>query len=153
MTSSNGNIFQVTGPLCDGFTSSRWIPLTKVSEALVLVFSLICALINGWVNNHEVGFVRRHRAHYNVTVMSSSVICKNSRDSTFARFWNNKHWIATRAPLCQRLSKVLADDTWENVSRLHCSHCSIHFDTLRPGQNGRHFTSDPFRCILLEWNC
>ena len=32
MTSSNGNIFRVTGPLCGEFTSHRWIPLTKASD-------------------------------------------------------------------------------------------------------------------------
>ena len=34
-----------------------------------LMFSLICARINGWVNNREAGDLRRHRAHYDVTVM------------------------------------------------------------------------------------
>ena len=34
-----------------------------------LMFSLICAWINGWVNNGEAGDLRRHRAHYDVTVM------------------------------------------------------------------------------------
>ena len=33
MTSSNGNIFRVTGPLCGKFTGHRWIPLTKASDA------------------------------------------------------------------------------------------------------------------------
>ena len=33
MTSSNGNIFRVTGPLCGEFTGSRWIPHTKASDA------------------------------------------------------------------------------------------------------------------------
>ena len=33
MTSSNGNIFHVTGPLCGEFTGHRWIPLTKASDA------------------------------------------------------------------------------------------------------------------------
>ena len=33
------------------------------------MFSLICAWINGWVNNREAGDLRRHRAHYDVTVM------------------------------------------------------------------------------------
>ena len=33
MTSSNGNIFRVTGPLCGEFTGSRWISLTKASDA------------------------------------------------------------------------------------------------------------------------
>ena len=34
-----------------------------------LMFSLICARINGWVNNGEAGDLGRHRAHYDVTVM------------------------------------------------------------------------------------
>ena len=34
-----------------------------------LMFSLICAWINGWVNNREAGDLRRHRTHYDVTVM------------------------------------------------------------------------------------
>ena len=34
-----------------------------------LMFSLIFARINGWVNNGEAGDLRRHRAHYNVIVM------------------------------------------------------------------------------------
>ena len=36
----------------------------------VLMFSLICARINGWVNNGEADDLRRHRAHYDVSVMS-----------------------------------------------------------------------------------
>ena len=35
----------------------------------VLIFSLICAWINNWVNNREAGDLRRHRAHYDVTVV------------------------------------------------------------------------------------
>ena len=34
-----------------------------------LIFSLICAWINGWVNNREAGNLRRFRAHYDVSVM------------------------------------------------------------------------------------
>ena len=34
-----------------------------------LMFSLICAWINGWVNKPEAGELRRHRAPYDVTVM------------------------------------------------------------------------------------
>ena len=37
-----------------------------------LMFSLICAWINGWVNNGEAGDLIRHRAHYDVTLMSTS---------------------------------------------------------------------------------
>ena len=38
MTSSNGNIFRVTGPLCGEFTGHWWIPLTKPSMWYQSVF-------------------------------------------------------------------------------------------------------------------
>ena len=37
-----------------------------------LMFSLICAWINNWVNNGEAGDLRRRRAHYDVIVMDLS---------------------------------------------------------------------------------
>ena len=47
-----------------------------------LIFSLICVWINGWVNNRDAGDFRRHRAHYDVTVMAfrilNDVICSTS---------------------------------------------------------------------------
>ena len=67
MTSSNGNFFCVTGPLCGEFTGRRWIPLIKASDAEL--WCLICARINDWVNNREAGDSRRHRSHYDVTVI------------------------------------------------------------------------------------
>ena len=67
MTSSNGNSFRVTDHLCGEFTGHRWIPSTKASDAEL--FSLICARTNGWVYNGETGDLRRHHAHYDVTVM------------------------------------------------------------------------------------
>ena len=38
MTSSNGNIFRVTSPLCVEFTGHRWFPLTKANDAEVWCF-------------------------------------------------------------------------------------------------------------------
>ena len=34
-----------------------------------LMFSFICAWINGWINTREAGDLRRYRAHFDVTVM------------------------------------------------------------------------------------
>ena len=71
MTSSNGNIFRVTGHLCGEFTGPlcffylRWI--------------------NGWVNNREAGDLRRYRAHYDVTLMSSAKL--NSNSYSFSPLW------------------------------------------------------------------
>ena len=38
MTSSNGNIFHATGPLCGELIGHRWIPLTKNSDAKLWYF-------------------------------------------------------------------------------------------------------------------
>ena len=42
-----------------------------------LVLSLICAWINGWVNNREAGDLRRHSAHYDVTLTIHSLALRN----------------------------------------------------------------------------
>ena len=63
MTSSNGSIFRVTGPLCWEFThKGQWRG--------VLMLSLICAWMSGWINNREAGDLRRHRVHCDVIVMT-----------------------------------------------------------------------------------
>ena len=36
----------------------------------VLMFTLICARINGWVNNCDAGDLRRNRSHYDVIAMN-----------------------------------------------------------------------------------
>ena len=70
MTSSNRNIFRVTGHLCGNspitgdFPAQR--PMTRSFYA-----SLICAWINGWVNNREGGDFRRHCAQYDITVLTT----------------------------------------------------------------------------------
>ena len=69
MTSSNGIFFRVTGPLCGEFTGHRWNPPHEGQWRRALMFSFICAWLNGWVNNREAGDLRRHRAHYDVIVM------------------------------------------------------------------------------------
>ena len=41
----------------------------KGQSSGALMFSLICAWINHWVNNRDAGDLRRHRGHYDVNVM------------------------------------------------------------------------------------
>ena len=74
MTSSIGNIFRVTGLLCGKFNGDRWIPRTKGQWHRALMFSLIWAWINGWVNNCEAGDLRRHRAHYGITHSNDNTV-------------------------------------------------------------------------------
>ena len=42
-----------------------------------LMFSLICAWINDWVNNRQAGDLRRHCGHYDVNVMWGISYCLN----------------------------------------------------------------------------
>ena len=66
MTSSNGNFLRVTGPL------GEWSLVNSPHRGQLreaLMFSLICAWTNSWANNLDACDLRRHRAHYDVTVM------------------------------------------------------------------------------------
>ena len=72
MTSSNGNIFRVTGPLCGVFAGHRWFAPHNGQWRGALILSLICAWINSWVNNRESGDLSL--SHYNVTVMVLVII-------------------------------------------------------------------------------
>ena len=80
MTSWNGNIFRVNDHLCEEFTGPPVNSPHKGHWRGALMFSLICTRINGWVNNREAGDMRRHRAHYDVTVMNTQN--PNSRIAT-----------------------------------------------------------------------
>ena len=46
----------------------RYWPFVRGRGALI--FSLICAWINNWVNNGKAGDLKRHPSHYDVTVMA-----------------------------------------------------------------------------------
>ena len=75
MTSSNINIFRVTG-LCAGNSP---VPVNSPHKGQwrgALMFSLICVSINGWINNREAGDLRRHRGHYDVSVMNMAARCR-----------------------------------------------------------------------------
>ena len=88
MTSSNGNTFCFTGHYVRGIHRSPVNSPHKGQRREALVFSLICAWINGWVNNREAGNMRRHRAHCEVTVMELAIFHGIKRCS-----WNS--WAVT----------------------------------------------------------
>ena len=51
----------------------------------VLMLSLICDWINGWINTREAGDLRRHCAPYDVTVMFCDIIWRHAME-TFSAF-------------------------------------------------------------------
>ena len=58
------------------------------------MFSLTCVWITGWVNNHGAGDLKRHRGHYDVTVMSSRNIAwvRNCQQELYLKMW----WVMCR---------------------------------------------------------
>ena len=76
-----------------------------------LIFPLICTWTNFWINDHDTGDLRRHRAHYDVTVMDYTndpevlwiaakmvISSKNNINANFAYnydLWNNEMLVFT----------------------------------------------------------
>ena len=80
------HFFRVTGPLCGEFTGHRWIPLTKASDAEFWCFLWSAPWTNGGVNNRDADDLRRHRAHYDVIVMSK--VLATEMMHRFVANWN-----------------------------------------------------------------
>ena len=64
------NIFRVTGPLWGESTGFPVDSHHKGQWRVTLMLSLICAWTNDWASNQDAGNLRRHRAYYDVIVMS-----------------------------------------------------------------------------------
>ena len=71
----------------------------------VLKFSLICAWINGWVNNPETSDLRRHRAHYDVTVMTKGIIKKYMQWKLFGQIFKRHRANGGSSIIWSNLSK------------------------------------------------
>ena len=95
----------------------------------VLMFSLICAWINGWVNNLEAGDLRHHRAHYDVTVM-----------------------IGKNQGLLKTLLEVFVSVMWTQASGISLGDSEMQFNTLWPTHNCRYLVDNIFKSILLNEN-
>ena len=90
--SASLDIYAGNSPVTGEFPAQR--PVTRSFDVF---FDL--RLNNGWVNNHEAGDLRRHRAHYDVTVMVPDVpahvyrrlpirgYCHNRTCLTMTRQW------------------------------------------------------------------
>ena len=87
ITSSNGKHFPRYLPFVRGIHRSPMNYTHKVQWRRALMFSLICAWTNGWLSCRDAGDLRRHCAHYDVTVMTSScdIRWQRSNDNPWLR--------------------------------------------------------------------
>ena len=111
-----------------------------------LMFPLICGWINGWVNNRAAGDLRRHRVHYDITVMKPRDV--TPRDNSFSS--------AHRCDICLcndidsgNLSSCMGA-AW--LSILQVREILFWFNSSPPEQNGNHIADDSFRCIFVDEN-
>ena len=108
-------------PFVPGIHRSPVNSLHKGQWRGALMFSLICAWINGWVNNREAGNLGRHCAHYDVIVMSWLIALDRS------------------SPSDHRLSIY---NTQHALSRF--------INSSLPGQNGRNIADDISSSIFMN---
>ena len=105
ITSSNGNIFLRYWPFVRG---THWSPVDSSQKGQwrgALTFSLVCAWTNGWENNRDYGDFWRHRAHYEVTVISFDPFQNWKR----LEFWS----------VCSPRSEVRSPFLWPHVSKMN----------------------------------
>ena len=109
MTSSNGNIFRITGPLCGEFTGHRWIPITKASDVELWCFLWSSPEQMFELNNRDTNDLRCHHARYDINVMAdycSAYILDIFHDDIikwkhFPRYWPfvwGIHWSPVNSP-------------------------------------------------------
>ena len=97
MVASNGSIFSVTGPLWGEFTGHWWMNSPHKGQWCgALIFSLILTSTNGWANHRDAGDFRRHRAHYDVTV----VFFRPQRNAKHHTKWEHGVRFAVYAVIC-----------------------------------------------------
>ena len=98
MTSSNGNIFRVTGHLCGEFTGPRWIPHTKASDAEL--WCLLWSAPDKWLSKQSWGWwfetlscsLWRHRDAEILTPEVASVAFCFPVCQTYEIFWIFRHY-------------------------------------------------------------
>ena len=84
-----------------------------------LMFSLICAWINGWVNNHDAGDLRLLRSHYDVIVSFNSLLIVSQTTFSNAFSWLKNcvefHWSFFPMGLIDNKLKLVQVMAWRRT--------------------------------------
>ena len=124
-TSSNGNFFSRYWLFVRGIHRSPVNSPHKGQWRGALMFSLICTWINGGVNNHEAGDLRRYRAHYDVSVMMILWF----HHISWAALWIMVDWIGVynRYFIWVYKSLCMDYDVLINALMWYAHHIYLHF--------------------------
>ena len=162
MTSSNGNIFRVTGHLCVEFTGPRWFPQTgevptqrPVTRSFDVFFDLrlnkrLSKQLWCWWFETLSRPLWRHRNDYMKYTIDTAMV-----RSGFL-YENMRHWVWIMAPASSRarasliFTSVCFTSNPEVNPKAYMS--SGNINTLKPRQNDRHFADDTFKPVFVNEN-
>ena len=135
MTSSNGNIFRVTGPLCGEFTGHRceivlrWMPLNITYETAILIYVMTCCrqpmshyLSQRWPRSMSPYVVTKQQC-----VKRHAITCPSAGPGEWriyvSRIWENfKHWYFPEALFLNPAKTTQICDTcvWFRYQQVIC---------------------------------
>ena len=131
----------------------HWSPVNSPHKGQwrgALMFSLICAWINGWVNNEEAGDFRRHHTHYDVTVMHLLVRTSNKMECCELIGHSRKSY---NAPIPH--PTMHHTRTEMRTSSIYLPHMLVFISFIQfPNENNQKCMSENFLKILMAtWFC
>ena len=145
MTSSNGNFFLVTGPVCEEFTGHRWIPLTKVGDAELDVFFHLCLnkrLSKQWwswwfempshslwchCNNVTPVPTMIPLQWHHMSIKQSQIRDTLTDCSTVCLGWQQrKHWNSSLSSYCEENPMVTSRFPTQQASSVETASMSLH---------------------------
>ena len=110
-----------------------------------LMFCLICAWTNGWVNNGDSGDLRDHHTHFDVTVINKPM----SSIPLFSPFFSRMKTFVTYWISCLHLTGVPTAVTYEHdmkkladtsiISYIWITEKSINGALVPPTPNSKHY--------------
>ena len=120
MTSSNGNIFRVTGPLCGEFTGHRWLPAQRpVTRSFDVFFDL---LLNKHLSKQSLGWWFQTPScplwcHCNVSIHVTDCTCILPSWKLMIHMQAEDMWAGSN------IFTLLPVLMW--VARFHCSYAIV----------------------------
>ena len=130
------NHFPCYWPFVRGIHRLPMVSTHKDQWRGALMFSLICAGTNDWANNRNAGDLRRHRVHYDVSVMKP---CDD---------WSNSRWCCNIWPPLETHLKLKSREIAFACNFLLCCQIVLKFCT----EHGIVVICANFSELLHNWN-